>query len=103
MRCSPAGILYCRSMFVRTATEPFLMYPDTRVTFQLGMAGHWRQADEVQEFAEPLRGLHTRPVGGVFRGPGRFLSVSLVPWAAYSIFGVPMYQLVDAVVELRDV
>jgi AraC-like DNA-binding protein len=100
---SPAGILYCRSLFVQTGAQPFVLYPDIRVTFHLGDAGRWRQTGTSHEFAEPLRGLHTRPVGGEFRGPGRFLSVSLVPWAAYSILGVPMHQLVDSVVELRDV
>ncbi|WP_436776266.1 helix-turn-helix domain-containing protein [Yinghuangia sp. YIM S09857] len=78
---------------------------DQRIT--IGSVGTDLAADPVgagsQTFTSLLAGMRTSSVIGVHSGSVHGIEVVMRPWAAYAMFGVPMHELTESLVDPSDV
>ncbi|WP_234310508.1 MULTISPECIES: helix-turn-helix domain-containing protein [unclassified Streptomyces] len=86
-----------------------LEVPDGAVTLMLNLEDEplvIRAADEPRSAASHtsvLAGLHTHATLGEHSGRLTGLEVVLAPWAAFSLLGLPMYELADSIVDPGEV
>jgi AraC-like DNA-binding protein len=85
-----------------------LELPGGEVTLMLGFEGSVRVFDVVRnsrtaDFTSVLSGLSTRARIGEHSGSMCGVEVVVAPWAAFTLFGVPMHELADAVIAPGDV
>jgi hypothetical protein len=74
-----------------------LELPDGAVMLTLGFRGTLRVND--QEFRSALWGMRTRPLRVERDGDLHSVDVALAPWAAFGMFGIPLHELSERVVE----
>ncbi|MGW0662113.1 helix-turn-helix domain-containing protein [Streptodolium elevatio] len=78
---------------------------DHRIT--IGAVGAGRAADPAgaprRTYTSLLAGIRTNSVIGVHSGTVHGIEVVMLPWAAYAMFGVPMHELTERLVDPTDV
>ncbi|RJL35275.1 helix-turn-helix domain-containing protein [Bailinhaonella thermotolerans] len=88
----------------RNGSRGHALYPCGLAQVVIGLdGGPVYVGDGAVPFEAPFFGLRNRPLRIGVDGPMRGLGIHMTPWAAHAILRLPMNEVVNAAVELREV